>query len=103
MSIPQYVTSAIRTLHHLIDAKQIMSYEGIKQYMGYMIKILELATRSKWVSVLKYDDHFRQLEAFHSVPWVLERRHLISVELLSLPVDISAGSGSTLNKKSQGC
>ena len=98
LSVRQYVTAAIRVLHHLTEGKQIVSYEGIKQYMGYMIKIMELATRVQWVSVLKYDDHFRQLQAFHSIPWVFESRHLISVEFLPLPVDISTGSGSTLTR-----
>ena len=91
MSISQL--AAIRILHHLIEGKQIVSYEGIKQYMGYMIKIMEHATRFQWESVLKYDDHFRQLQALHGVPWVFESHHLISVELLPLPVDISASSG----------
>ena len=98
VSIPQYVTAAIRILHHLIEGKQIVSYQGIKQYMGYMIKIMELATRFQWVSVLKYDDHFRQLQALHGVPWVFESHHLTSAELLSLPVGISAGSGLTLTR-----
>ena len=98
MSIPQCVTVAIRILHHLIEGKQIVPYEGIKQYMGYIIKIMELAIRFQWVSVLKYDDHFRQLQALHSIPWVFESHPLISVELLPLPVDISAGSGSTLTR-----
>ena len=98
VSIPQYVTAAIRILHHLIEGKQIVSYEGIKQYMRYMIKIMELATRFQWVSVLKYDDHFRQLQALHCVHWVFESHHLISVELLPLPVDISASSGLTLTR-----
>ena len=31
MSIPHYVKAAIRILHHLIEGKQIVSYEGIKQ------------------------------------------------------------------------
>ena len=98
VSIPQYVMAAIRILHHLIEGKQIVSYEGIKQYMGYMMKMMELATRFQWVSVLKHDDHFRQLQALHGVPWVFESHHLTFVELLPLPVDISAGSGLTLTR-----
>ena len=66
--------------------------------MGYMFKIMELATRFQWVSVLNHDDHFRKLQALHSILWVFESHHLISVELLPLPVNISAGSGSTLTR-----
>ena len=61
--IQQYVIGAIGILVELLDSKQITSLNGVKQYMGYVIKVMELASRYEWQSVLAFDDAFRQLQA----------------------------------------
>ena len=59
ISIQQYVIGAIHILVELLDSKQISSLDGIKQYFGYLIKIMELAMRFEWKSALEFDDSFR--------------------------------------------
>ena len=52
ISMQQYmhVIGAVRILVELLDSKQISSSDGIKQYFGYLIKIMELAM-TFWVEV----------------------------------------------------
>ena len=82
--MPRFVIASMRILYHLMESKQIDSYNEIKHYLAYFIKCMELVTRYEWQSVLRYDDEFRQLQALHDVPWVYERHHLHSVKLLPL-------------------
>ena len=82
--MPQFVIASIRILYHLMESKQIDSYNEIKHCLAYVIKCMELVTRYEWQSVLRYDDEFWQLQALHDVPWVYESYHLYSVKLLPL-------------------
>ena len=90
VSMPHFVIASLRILYHLMESKQIDSYNEIKHYLAYDIKCMELAMRYEWQSVLKYDDEFRQHQALHDVPWVYESHHLHSVKLflLALPVNL---------------
>ena len=69
-----------------MDSKQISNSDGINQYFGYLIKIIELAMRFEWKSVLEFDDSFRQLQALYGVPWVDESHHLHLFKLVPLQV-----------------
>ena len=64
----------------------MLSVEGIRQYLAYIIKCMELAMKYQWRSVLVYDDYFRQIQAFYDVPWVYESHHLHTVKLEPLPL-----------------
>ena len=86
ISMQQYVIGAIRILVELLDSKQISSLDGIKQYFGYLIKIMELTTEFKWKSVLEFDESLRQLQALYGVPWVHESHHLHLFKLVPLQV-----------------
>ena len=86
ISMQQYVIEAFRILLEILDSKQITSSDGIKQYFGYLIKIMELAMRSEWKSVLESDYSFRQLQALHGVPWVHESHHLHLFKVVPLQV-----------------
>ena len=85
VSIPQYVIGAIRIMHTLTETNQSSWVVGIKECMAYIIKIMELALKFEWRSVLDYDDAFRQLQAFYGVLWVHESHCLHSVKLEPLP------------------
>ena len=69
VSVPQYLIASIRILYTLIETGQIRDFAGIKQYLAYIVKCIELATRYQWRSVLEYDDYFRQLQARHGLSW----------------------------------
>ena len=63
ISLQKYVIASIRILNCLIQDGQISEYSNLKDYLGYLIKSMELAMRYEWRSVLEYDDHFHQLQA----------------------------------------
>ena len=63
VSLPQYMIASTRILYTLTETGQIRDFAGIKQYLAYIVKCMELATRYQWRSVLEYDDYFRQLQA----------------------------------------
>lgn len=50
-----------------------------------LLKIMELATRFQWVSVLKYDGEFRLMEATYNYPWSFDFNHLHTVLLEPIP------------------
>ena len=79
ISVYQYVIASVHILNFLVEGGQTHDFiKGIKQYLAYLIKTMELATRFEWRSVLIYDDQFRQLQALY-VPWVYEIHHLHTV------------------------
>ena len=87
ISMQKYVIGAIRILVELLDSKQMSSLDvkdGVKQCFGYLIKIMELAMRFEWKSVLEFDDSFRQLQALYGVPWVHESHYLHLFKLVPL-------------------
>ena len=43
---------------------------------------MQLCTRYTWVSILRFDDEFRQLQAFYQVPWTYDSKHLLTVHLV---------------------
>ena len=75
ISVYQYVKASVRILNFLVGG-HIRDFEGIKQYLAYLIKTMEFAARFEWKSVLIYDDQFRQLQALYDVPWAYEIHHL---------------------------
>ena len=89
VSIQQYVIGSIRILNCLIQNRQIGDESILQQYLAYLVKTMELATRYEWKSVLYYDDHFRQLQATYNIPWVFESHHMNTVRLIPLAKPVS--------------
>ncbi|KAL9975400.1 hypothetical protein ACROYT_G012558 [Oculina patagonica] len=56
VSLQQWVVSNTRIFYNLLATRKLQSYVDIPHYLAYTIKIMELANRFQWVSVLKYDD-----------------------------------------------
>ena len=81
ITLPQYVIAAIRILCTLMESKQIRTVAVMRQYLGHIVRIMELAGKHDWKLVLQYDDGFRQLQALYDVPWVYESHHLYAVYL----------------------
>ena len=67
ISVYQYLIASAHILNFLVEGGQIRDFEDIKQYLAYLIKTMELATRFEWKSVLIYDDQFRQLQALYAM------------------------------------
>ena len=41
-----------------------------------MVKVMELATRFEWLSMLKFNEDFRHLQALYNFPWLYDTYHL---------------------------
>ena len=76
--------ASIRILYTLIETGQIRDFAGIKQYLAYIVKCMELATRYQWRSVLEHDDYFRQLQARYGLSCTYESHHMHTVKLYPL-------------------
>ena len=48
----------------------------MQSYLGYIVKVMELAGKFEWLSVLKFDDDFRHIQALYNYPWLPESHHL---------------------------
>ena len=86
--------ASIRILYTLIETGQIRDFAGIKQYLAYIVKCMELATQYQWRSVLEYDDYFRQLQAHYGLSWTYENHHMHTVILYPLGCSGRGGSES---------
>ena len=65
MTVAQWTVANTHIIHQLISSKQLVSYDDIKSYLAYTVKVMQLCTRYTWVSILGCDDEFRQLQAFY--------------------------------------
>ena len=79
VSIPQWVVSNTRIFYNLLTSKKLATQPDVQNYLAYTVKIMELSTRYQWVSVLKYDDEFRPLQATYNYPWSFDSNHLHTV------------------------
>ena len=81
VSIQQWVVSNTRIFYNLLASRKLSSQVDIQHYLAYTIKIMELSNRYQWVSILKYDDEFRHLQATYNYPWSFDSNHLHTVIL----------------------
>lgn len=65
-----------RIFYQLLANRKLNSYEDIQHYLAYTIKIMELANRFHWVSVLRYDEEFLLLQAPFNYSWSFDSNHL---------------------------
>ena len=81
VTLQQWVVSNTRIFYNLLASRKFQSHEDIQHYLAYTIKIMELAYRFQLVSVLKYDDEFRLLQATYNYPWSFDSNNLHTVLL----------------------
>ena len=79
VTVAQWTVANTRITDRLISSKQLVSYDNIKSYLAYTVNVMQLCTRYTWVSILRFDDEFRQLQAFCQVPWTYDSNHLHTV------------------------
>ena len=73
-----------RIFHSLLFAGKLPTARDIRDYLAYTVKVMELAGKYEWVSVLKFDDEYRQLQATYSFPWSYDSHHLHEVTLVPM-------------------
>ena len=50
--------------------------QDIQDYLAYTIRINQLASSHEWVSMLRFNDKFRSLQAIYHLPWSHESSQL---------------------------
>ena len=69
VTLTQWVKGNTRIFHHLLFSGKLPTAVDISEYLVYTVKIMEFAIKYEWVSVLKYDDEFCQLQGIYGYPW----------------------------------
>ena len=111
ISVEQYNIANLRIFYEFLYSKKLVSMQDVRDYLSFSVKVLELATKYTWESVLLYDDEFRILQHTYGFPWSTDNSHLHEVVLIprwaaalprslghtfSSPKSNSNGSGSIL-------
>lgn len=103
LSMEQYNIANLRIFYELLSSARLPTSSDLRDYLSYSIKILELARKYTWESVLKYDDEYRILQHTYGYPWSFDNSHLHEVMLIprwaSPPV---SNTSSTLSKGNSG-
>ena len=84
VTLSQWVVANTRIFHNLLFANKLPTSRDLRDYLAYTVKIMELAGKYEWVSVLKFDDEYRQLQATYSFPWSHDSHHLHEVTLVPM-------------------
>jgi hypothetical protein len=78
VSPSQWIVANSRIMAKLIDIG-VLYGQGIIDYISYTCKIGELACRYSWVSVLLYDNEYRERQCLHKFRWGSDSQHLATV------------------------
>ena len=82
VTIEQFNIANLRIFYELLTSSNLPSAADVRDYLSYSIKVLELARKYTWESVLKYDDEYRILQHTYGYPWSFDNSHLDEVMLL---------------------
>ena len=86
VTLTQWVIANMRIFLTLLLANKLLTARDVKEHLAYTVKAMELAGKYEWVSVLKFADEYRQLQATSSFPWSYYSPHLHEVALVPKPL-----------------
>lgn len=81
VTIEQFNIANLRIFYELLFSGKLSTLLDVQEYLSYAIKVLELATKYTWQSVLQYDDEFRILQHTYGFSWSTDHSHLHEVVL----------------------
>ena len=82
ISVEQYSIANLRIFYELLYSNRLSTMPDVQEYLSYSIKLMELAKRYTWLSVLRYDDEYRVLQHTYGFSWSTDNSHLHEVVLL---------------------
>lgn len=97
VTVEQFNIANLRIFYELLFSSKLPSMQEIREYLAYSVKVLELATKYSWQSVLHYDDEFRVLQHTYGYPWSTDHSHLHEVLLIPRWAAKSTASGAGYN------
>ena len=63
----QWVVVNTTIFHTLLFSSKLPTSWDAKDYLACTVKVMELAGKYEWTSILKYDDEFHQLQATYAL------------------------------------
>ena len=105
VTVEQYSIANLRIFYELLFSNRLPTMEDIREYLSFSIKVMELAKRYTWLSVLKYDDEYRVLQHTYGFSWGTDNSHLHEVVLLprwAVKNSLRRGLGSSESPSSGG-
>ena len=103
ISFIQWSMANIAVMHRLVEDGKIVSMNHVLDYQSYTVRILQLAQRYTFSSVLLYDREYRRLQAESQFRWGTDLgHHLQSVTLIAKTVANQRSTPSTFNRPQQG-
>lgn len=78
VSPSQWIVANSKIMSHLLESGSISSTQ-VMDYVAYTAKIGELACRYSWMSVMLFDNEYRELQAIHKFRWGADIPHLSTV------------------------
>ena len=91
----EFSLANIRIFNQLLFTGALSTPQEVQEYLAYSIKILQLASRFEWTSVMTLDDEFRSLQCLYNLPWSYDSSHLIQLHLTPLRQTHNSQSQST--------
>ena len=82
VTVEQFNIANLRIFYELLFSGKLSTLRDIQEYLSYVIKILELANKYTWESVLLYDDEFRILQHTYGFSWATDHSHLHEAVLM---------------------
>ena len=89
VTLSQWVVANTSIFSTLLFAGKLSTACNVKDYLACTVKVMELASRYIWESVLKYDDKFHQLQAAYGYPWSYDSHDPLGVTIVSMQAAIS--------------
>ena len=86
----QFYAANSRIMYKLIETGALTD-RGVVDYLGYTVKIAQLADRYVWSSVLHYDRQYRELQAELNFDWGSDCTHLHQVVLREKAQALTSG------------
>jgi len=71
ITMQQWMIGNTRIFYTLLLEGKLGSLTDIQHYLAYSIKIMELANKYEWKSVVRYDNEFRRMQVFTIIPGIL--------------------------------
>jgi len=98
ITLQQWVVGNTRIFYTLLAEGKLRSMTDIQHYLAYTVKIMELANKYEWKSVVLYDNEFRRMQATYHYPWSFDSNHLHTVMLTPQRVNTNSPTKGPSNQ-----
>ena len=98
LSVWQWVVGSLR-IHDQLVRSGLLPGEDSRNYLAYVIKLMELNTRFDWVSIMSFDKEYRALQSQYNFKWGTDIPHLSTVNLREKEARFTVNNGGANSNK----